>query len=168
MSIITLLNPLLAALSGIVYAGLSPLPGLSVTPNVLVAGVVVVGAFGGLAPATVWSVTGGITANLLIGAPLGSYPIGLLLAAGIAVGGCRFGGGASLPMIAGLGAVSVVVFDLVVAAFTSTELAGALLADPSLLIASAAVTSVLAVVIGLFVRAIRRRMAPAEGAWLDG
>ena len=48
MSVITLLNPLLAALSGIIYAGLSPLPGLSVTPNLLVAGVVVVGAVGGL------------------------------------------------------------------------------------------------------------------------
>lgn len=168
MSVITLLNPLLAALSGIIYAGLSPLPGLSVTPNVLVAGVVVVGAVGGLSPATVWALVGGVSANMLVGAPLGSYPIGLLVAAGITVAVCRLAGGGSLPLIFALAALCAVVFDLVIATFTSTELVWALLNDPLLLVASGMVTALVALLIGLVVRAVRGRVAPGESLWLDG
>jgi len=73
---------LLAVLSGVIHAGLAPVLQVSgVRPNILLVVVVLVTVFRGLGVGITWAFVGGLVANLLTTAPLGSVPLAMLAVA---------------------------------------------------------------------------------------
>lgn len=88
------LSPLLAVVVGIVHAGLAPvIVVLGVKPNLVLVAVVLVTCIAGFLPGITWAFVAGLTANLLVGEPLGSIPLVLLLVAVLIAGGSRLVGG---------------------------------------------------------------------------
>ena len=88
------LSPLLAVIVGIVHAGLAPIIVIGgVKPNLVLVGVVLVTCLFGFLPGITWAFAAGLTANLLVGEPLGSVPLMLLLVAALVAGGRRVLGG---------------------------------------------------------------------------
>jgi rod shape-determining protein MreD len=88
------LSPLLAVVVGIVHAGLAPVIIVSgVKPNLVLVAVVLVTCIAGFVPGIIWAFVAGLTANLLVGEPLGSVPLVLLLVASLVAGGNRVFGG---------------------------------------------------------------------------
>jgi rod shape-determining protein MreD len=89
-SIISYLSPLLAIMVGIVHAALAPVIVVGgVKPNLVLVAVVLVTLLVGLLPGITWAFTAGLTANLLVGDPLGSIPLAMLLVAVMVAGGAR-------------------------------------------------------------------------------
>lgn len=87
---ISYLTPLLAIVTGIVHAGLAPVIVVAdVKPNLVLVAVVLVTSFFGFLPGIVWAFVAGLTANLLVGDPLGSLPLVLLVVAALVAGGHR-------------------------------------------------------------------------------
>lgn len=91
---ISYLSPLLATIVGIVHAGLAPVIVVGgVKPNLVLVAVVLVTCLAGLLPGITWAFAAGLTANLLVGEPLGSVPLVLLVVSAAVAGGSRpFGG----------------------------------------------------------------------------
>ena len=90
---ITYLTPLFAIVVGIVHAGLSPTIVIAdVSPNLVLVAVVLVTALRGFLPGITFAFVGGLTANLLVGAPLGSVPLAMLAVAVATAGGARLMG----------------------------------------------------------------------------
>jgi rod shape-determining protein MreD len=88
------LSPLLAVVVGIVHAGLAPVIVIAgVKPNIVLVAVVLVTCIAGFMPGITWAFVAGLTANLLVGEPLGSVPLVLLLVAVLIAGGNRVMGG---------------------------------------------------------------------------
>ena len=88
------LSPLLAVFVGIVHAGLSPVIVVAgVKPNLVLVAVVLVTCLFGFMPGITWAFAAGLTANLLVGEPLGSVPLMLLIVAALVAGGSRLLGG---------------------------------------------------------------------------
>ena len=88
--VISYLSPLLAIIVGIVHAALAPVIVVGgVRPNLVLVAVVLVTVLFGLLPGITWAFTAGLTANLLVGDPLGSVPFGMLLVAVLVAGGAR-------------------------------------------------------------------------------
>ena len=88
------LSPLLAVVVGIVHAGLAPVIVISgVKPNLVLVAVVLVTCLAGFVPGIIWAFVAGLTANLLVGEPLGSVPLVMLLVASLVAGGKRVFGG---------------------------------------------------------------------------
>ncbi len=88
--VITYTSALLAILTGIVHAGLTPVIQVAgVYPNLALVAAVLVTAVFGFTQGTVWAFAAGLTANLLTSAPLGSLPLVLLLVAALVTGGDR-------------------------------------------------------------------------------
>jgi rod shape-determining protein MreD len=81
---------LLAVVVGIAHAGLAPEIEIGgVRPNLMLVAVVLVTALMGFGPGIVWAFAGGITANLISTAPIGSIPLSLLLVSAGVAGGDR-------------------------------------------------------------------------------
>lgn len=75
---------------GILHASVSPVVAVAdVKPNLALVAVVLVTAVWGFLPGMTWAFVAGLTANLLVGAPLGSVPLALLLVAAVVAGGSR-------------------------------------------------------------------------------
>jgi rod shape-determining protein MreD len=75
---------------GIAHAGLAPeIEIAGVRPNLMLVAVVLVTALMGFGPGIVWAFAGGITANLISTAPIGSIPLSLLLVSAAVAGGDR-------------------------------------------------------------------------------
>ena len=88
--IIPYLSPLLAIIVGIVHAALAPVIVVGgVKPNLVLVAVVLVTCLVGLLPGITWAFAAGLTANLLVGAPLGSIPLAMLVVAAMVAGGAR-------------------------------------------------------------------------------
>lgn len=88
------LSPLLAVVVGIVHAGLAPVIVVGgVKPNLVLVAVVLVSCIAGFMPGITWAFAAGLTANLLVGEPLGSVPLVLLIVAVLVTGGNRVLGG---------------------------------------------------------------------------
>jgi rod shape-determining protein MreD len=88
------LSPLLAVIVGIVHAGLAPVIVVAgVKPNLVLVAVVLVTCLFGFMSGITWAFAAGLTANLLVGEPLGSVPLMLLIVAAIVAGGSRLLGG---------------------------------------------------------------------------
>ena len=88
------LSPLLAVVVGIVHAGLAPVIVIfGVKPNLVLVAVVLVTCIAGFLPGITWAFVAGLTANLLVGEPLGAVPLMLLLVAVLIAGGSRVVGG---------------------------------------------------------------------------
>ena len=58
-------------------------------PNLVLVAVVLVTVLVGFLPGIVWAFSAGVTANLLVGDPLGSVPLAMLLVAALVAGGAR-------------------------------------------------------------------------------
>lgn len=71
-----------AALAPVILVG-------GVMPNLLLVGVVLVTALAGFMPGITWAFAAGLTANLLVGEPLGSLPLAMLLVAALVAGAGR-------------------------------------------------------------------------------
>ncbi len=75
---------------GIVHAALAPVIVVGgVKPNLVLVAVVLVTLMFGLLPGITWAFTAGLTANLLVGDPLGSIPLAMLLVAVMVAAGAR-------------------------------------------------------------------------------
>ena len=131
-------------------------------PNLILAFVVAVTALLGLGSGAMWAFLGGLTSNLLTSDPLGSLPLGLLLAAAaVAVlvrlierppAAAVFLGGFS-------GSLVVDVVGLAVLAFTgSASMALSPASFVSLLVPSALVNAVLALAVWYGLRAVLTRV----------
>lgn len=84
------LHPLLAFLIGIVHAAIAPVIVVGgVKPDLVLIAVVLVTVLIGFLPGITWAFVAGLAANLLVGAPLGSVPLTMLIVAAIAAGGAR-------------------------------------------------------------------------------
>lgn len=62
-------------------------------PNLVLVAVVLVTVLAGFLPGITWAFVAGVTANLLVGDPLGSIPLTMLLVAALVAGGARLIGG---------------------------------------------------------------------------
>ncbi len=84
------LHPLLAFLVGIVHAAIAPVIVLGgVKPNLVLVAVVLVTVLIGFLPGITWAFVAGLAVNLLVGAPLGSVPLTMLIVAALVAGGAR-------------------------------------------------------------------------------
>lgn len=87
---ISYVSPLLAVIVGIVHAALAPVIVIGgVKPDLVLVAVVLVTALAGFLPGITWAFVAGLTANLLVGAPLGSVPLAMLIVAALVAGGGR-------------------------------------------------------------------------------
>ena len=162
------LSPLLAVVVGIVHAGLAPAIVIGdVKPNLVLVAVVLVTCLAGFMPGITWAFAAGVTANLLVGEPLGAVPLVLLLVAALVVGGSRVIGGLVwiYPILAAF--VGSIVADLG-SLFISQVVADAIPATPPLdLLVRAALLN--AAIVGVLIypaRAIAQRYAPEDApAW---
>jgi rod shape-determining protein MreD len=158
---------LLAIVVGIAHAGLAPeIEVAGVRPNLMLVAVVLVTALAGFGPGVVWAFAGGVTANLISTAPIGSIPLTLLLVAALVAGGDRVLGRLIwlFPILAGF--VASILADLVIIGVF--RLLGAIApAIPVNLILPAAVLN--AAIVGLLLypaRLAARRVLPDERpAW---
>jgi rod shape-determining protein MreD len=143
---------------GIVHAALAPVIVVGgVKPNLVLVAVVLVTLLVGLLPGITWAFTAGLTANLLVGDPLGSIPLAMLIVAVIVAGGARLLGrvgwvypvaatflGSIVADLVTLGisqlvtdaAATTLPFDLMLAAATLNAAIAALVLYPARLLAS--------------------------------
>jgi rod shape-determining protein MreD len=75
---------------GIVHAALAPVIVVGgVKPSLVLIAVVLVTVLVGFVPGLIWAFTAGLTANLLVGDPLGSIPLAMLVVSALVAGGAR-------------------------------------------------------------------------------
>ena len=75
---------------GILHAALAPVIVVGgVKPNLVLVAVVLVTTLVGFKPGITWAFVAGLTANLLVGDPLGSIPLTMLLVAALVAGGAH-------------------------------------------------------------------------------
>ena len=87
---ITYTSALLAILAGVIHAGLTPVIQVAgVYPNLALVAVVLVTVVFGFTHGTIWAFAAGLTANLVVSAPLGSLPLTLLLVTALVAAGDR-------------------------------------------------------------------------------
>lgn len=81
---------LLAVLVALVHTGLAPLIDVAgVHPNLVLVAVVIATSLSGFLPGLGWAFIAGLTANLFAADPLGTVPLGLLVAAALVAGAAR-------------------------------------------------------------------------------
>lgn len=138
-----------------------------VKPSLVLIAVVLVTALVGFVPGVIWAFVAGLTANLLVGEPLGSVPLVLLIVAALVAGGSRVLG--SLVWIYPVIAVFAgsIVADLGTLAI-SQMVTDAVPATPpiEILLRAAALNAVIVAILLYPARAIVQRYAPEEApAW---
>lgn len=165
---ISYIGPLLAAVMGIVHASIAPVIVVGgVKPNLVLVAVVLVTAFGGFLPGITFAFVAGLTANLLVGEPLGSTPLAMLVVAAMTAGGARIIGRVPLvyPVLATF--AGSVLADLLLLGL------GELVGDPSafelpvdIILAAAALNSAICLIVVVPARAIAARYVVDDaGAW---
>lgn len=162
------LSPLLAVVVGIVHAGLAPVIVIfGVKPNLVLVAVVLVTCIAGFLPGITWAFVAGLTANLLVGEPLGSVPLVLLLVAVLVAGGSRVVGGLAwiYPVAAAfIGSIVADIGSLFISQLVSEASPSA---PPFDIILAAALLN--AVIVGLLLipaRALALRYSPEDApAW---
>lgn len=165
---ISYLSPLLAVVVGIVHAGLAPVMVIAgVKPNLVLVAVVLVTCLTGLHPGITWAFVAGLTANLLVGEPLGSVPLVLLLVAVGVAGGRRLLGGLVwiYPVAAAIiGSILADVLSLLVSQMVTDAVAAV---PPLDILLRAAVLNAAVVAVSIYpARALAGRYAPEEAsAW---
>ena len=165
---ISYLSPLVAVIVGIVHAGLAPVIVVrGVKPNLLLVAVVLVTCLAGFMPGITWAFVGGLTVNLLVGEPLGSVPLMLLLVAALIAGGSRALGGLVWIFPVAAAFVGSIVAD-VGSLFISQLVTDAVAAAPpfDILLAAAVLNAGIVAILLYPARALTRRYAPEEApAW---
>jgi rod shape-determining protein MreD len=162
------LSPLLAVVAGIVHAGLAPVIIIGgVKPNLVLVAVVLVTCLFGFVPGLVWAFVAGLTANLLVGEPLGAVPLSLLVVAAAVAGGGRLLGGFSPAYAIAAAFVGSVLAD--VGSLVLSQLVGSDAAGPfpfAVVVTAAALNAAIVAVAVIPARAIALRYAPRDmPAW---
>lgn len=165
---IAYLSPLLAVIVGIVHAGLAPVIVVAgVKPNLVLVAVVLVTCLAGFLPGVTWAFAAGLTANLLVGEPLGSVPLLLLVVSAMVAGGGRILGGLVwiYPIAAAfVGSIVADIGSLVISQLVTDAVAAA---PPFDVLVRAALLNAAIVALLLYpARALAQRYAPEEApAW---
>jgi cell shape-determining protein MreD len=163
---ISYLSPLLAIIVGIVHASLAPVIVIGdAKPNIALIAVVLVTCLGGFMPGITWAFVTGVTVNLLVGAPLGSVPLALLVVAALVAGGQRLVGRTVwvYPIAATfLGSIVADLVGLGIGQLVSDAPIGAIPTD--LILSAAVLNTVIAAIVLLPARAIAARTVPDEAA----
>ncbi len=165
---ISYLSPLLAVLVGIVHAAIAPVIVIAdVKPNLVLVAVVLVTSLLGFLPGITWAFVAGLTANLLVGEPLGSVPLVLLVvAAFVAGGGSLFGRMVWIyPVVAAFaGSIVADLGSLVISQMVTDAVPAAPPLD--LLVTAALLNAAIVAVLVYPVRALLGRFLPEEApAW---
>lgn len=166
---ISYLHPLLAFLVGILHAAIAPVIVIGgVKPSLVLVAVVLVTVLLGFLPGITWAFVAGLAANLLVGAPLGSVPLTMLIVAAIVAGGGRLLGRLTwiYPLIAVfVGSVIADVIALLIAQLVAdASLIGGLPLD--IMLAAATLNVVVAGLVLAPARLLVARYAPDEApAW---
>ncbi|MCV0402121.1 MAG: hypothetical protein K5924_00260 [Chloroflexi bacterium] len=165
---ISYLSPLLAVIVGIVHAALAPVIIVAgVKPNLVLVAVVLVTSLIGFLPGITWAFVAGLTANLLVGEPLGAVPLVMLVVAALVAGGSRVLGGLVwiYPVLAAF--AGSIVADLGSLAI-SLMVTDAVPATPpaEVLLTAAALNAVIVAILLYPARSVLQRYAPEESpAW---
>ncbi|MEO5986827.1 MAG: rod shape-determining protein MreD [Candidatus Limnocylindria bacterium] len=161
---ITYLSPLLAVIVGIVHAAIAPVIVIAgVKPSLVLVAVVVVTALFGFVPGVIWAFVAGLTANLLVGEPLGSVPLVLLLVTVLVAAGARAFGGLVwiYPVVAAFaGSVVADLASLLISQMVTDAIPSAPPAD--LLLRSAALNAATVALLLVPARALAQRYAPED------
>jgi rod shape-determining protein MreD len=167
-AVISYVSPLLAVIVGISHAALAPVIVIGgVKPNLVLVAVVMVTCLAGFLPGITWAFVAGLTANLLVGDPLGSIPLSMLLVAVVVAGGSRVMGRLVwvFPVLATF--VGSLVADLV--SLGLNQLVGDVVITRlpfDLLLGAATLNAAVAALVMLPARMVVGRYAPDEaGAW---
>ncbi len=162
------LSPLLAVVVGIVHAGLAPVIVVSgVKPNLVLVAVVLVTCVAGFVPGIIWAFVAGLTANLLVGEPLGSVPLVLLLVSSLVAGGNRVFGGLVwiYPVVAAfIGSVAADVGSLLISQLVSESIPSGPPFD--IILVAALLNAALVGILLIPARSLAARYAPEDApAW---
>jgi cell shape-determining protein MreD len=134
-------------------------------PNIALIAVVLVTCLGGFMPGITWAFATGLTVNLLVGAPLGSVPLTLLVVAALVAGGQRLVGRTVwvYPIVATfLGSIVADLVGLGIGQLVADAPIGAMPTD--LILAGAVLNTIIAAILLLPARAIAARTVPDEAA----
>jgi rod shape-determining protein MreD len=153
---------------GIVHAALAPVIIVGgVKPNLVLVAVVLVTLLVGVLPGITWAFTAGLTANLLVGDPLGSIPLAMLIVAVIVAAGARVLGrvGWVYPVVATF--LGSIVADLVMLGISQLVTdAGATAIPVDLILAAATLNAAIAALLLYPARLIAARYVAEEApAW---
>ncbi len=153
---------------GIVHAALAPVIVVGgVKPNLVLVAVVLVTCLFGVLPGITWAFTAGLTANLLVGDPLGSIPLAMLIVAALVAGGARLLGrvGWIYPIVATF--AGSIVADLVTLGISQLVTDAAPTPIPvDLILAAATLNAAIAALLLYPARLIAARYAAEEApAW---
>jgi rod shape-determining protein MreD len=153
---------------GIVHAALAPVIIVGgVKPNLVLVAVVLVTLLVGVLPGITWAFTAGLTANLLVGDPLGSIPLAMLIVAIIVAAGARVLGrvGWVYPVVATF--VGSIVADVVMLGISQLVTDAAATAIPvDLILAAATLNAAIAALLLYPARLIAARYVAEEApAW---
>jgi len=163
---ISYLSPLLAIIVGILHAALVPVIVIGgAKPNIALIAVVLVTCLGGFMPGITWAFATGFTVNLLVGAPLGSVPLALLVVAALVAGGQRLVGRTVwvYPIAATfLGSIVADLVGLAIAQLVADAPIGPIPSD--LILTAAVLNTVIAALLLVPARAIAARTVPDEAA----
>jgi rod shape-determining protein MreD len=155
-------------LVGIVHAALAPVIVVGgVKPNLVLVAVVLVTCLFGVLPGLTWAFTAGLTANLLVGDPLGSIPLAMLIVAILVAGGVRLLGrvGWIYPIAATF--VGSIVADLITLGITQLVTDAAPTSIPvDLILAAATLNAAITAILLYPARLVAARYVPEEApAW---
>lgn len=166
--LISYLSPIFAVFVGIVHAGLAPVIVVGgVKPNLVLVAVILVTCLAGFLPGIIWAFVAGLVANLLVGEPLGSIPLMLLIVSAMAAGGGQVFGGLVwiYPVVAAMaGSIVADIGSL----FISQLVTDAVAASPplSILLVAAILNGAIVAVLLYPARALMQRHASDEApAW---
>jgi rod shape-determining protein MreD len=161
---ISYLSPLLAIIVGIVHASIAPVIVVGgARPNLVLVAVVLVTTLGGFLPGISWAFVAGLTANLLVGEPLGAVPFALLIVAALVAGGQRVIGRAVwvYPILAAfLGSLVADAVGLGIGQLVADVPVAGLPGE--LMLSAAILNAIVAAILLLPARTIAARTAPEE------
>jgi rod shape-determining protein MreD len=165
---ISYVSPLLAVVVGVIHASLAPVIVVGgVKPNIVLVAVVLVTCLAGFLPGITWAFIAGLTANLLVGEPLGVIPLAMLIVAALVAGGARAFGRLTwvYPVIAAfLGSIVADLVTIGVGALVGDVAFGAIPLE--LILAAAVLNAALTAILLVPARMIVRRWPPDEApAW---
>lgn len=165
---ISYLSPLLAIVVGIVHAALAPVIVLAgVKPNLVLVAVVLVTCLAGFQAGIVWAFVAGLTANLLVGEPLGTVPLVMLVVAAVVAGGARALGRLTWVYPIGAAFVGSIVADAVTLAIGQLVGGVSIISVPGdLMLAAATINAIVAALLLYPARsAAARWIADESPAW---
>lgn len=154
---------------GILHAALAPVIVLGgVKPNLVLVAVVMTTVLLGFLPGITWAFVAGLAANLLVGDPLGSVPLAMLIVAAVTAGGARVLGRMTWVYPVAAVFVGSVVADVAMLAIgqlvADTPLVGGL--PTEIILAAAVLNAAIAALVLVPARLLVARYAPDEApAW---